>query len=510
MHAGESGNGPPIGERPVARAGIFPWLPWPLRVMACWTTPIRAERLASLRIGAALFLLLDVLTSYWPNREVFFGPDSLGTFDQYEWYGQRDRHWWSLLRGPGDDLNFTLALFGALGLAVWMVLDARGRFLARDANPPRPSPWVVGGFVLLSAYALSGFWARVLRAEDLAPDSALYRWLWLAPLFLTALAILFWMAEAWVTYRPAAPRDGPARTHGYFAAWYIAAWVVFPLLTLAGYLLREQRWTTPNDGDWVRSLLEPWLFNHDMVAAGLIVWIAALVLLLIGFQTRPAAVVVWAMSASFANVQPHIDNAGDTIRGILLLYVMLCPCGAAWSVDRLLARRPRDAAVFVSPWPVCLLFIQLSLIYFMNGAYKVLTPEWRSGETLYYVLNDLTLTRFSYAQLHISFGMAQILTLTVLTWELTFPILAFWRYTRVLALIFGVGFHLGIGLSMDLGFFVPYALCIYLPLLPWEKVADWGRRDPVLPPSGPSPENPTRNGEVAQMPPDSPTGKVHV
>jgi hypothetical protein len=31
-------------------------------------------------------------------------------------------------------------------------------------------------------------------------------------------------------------------------------------------------------------------------------------------------------------------------------------------------------------------------------------------------------------------------------------------------------FHIGIGVSMELGNFAPYVLTMYLPLLPWERV----------------------------------------
>jgi hypothetical protein len=41
---------------------------------------------------------------------------------------------------------------------------------------------------------------------------------------------------------------------------------------------------------------------------------------------------------------------------------------------------------------------------------------------------------------------------------------------------FGVLFHLGIYLTMELGNFVPYALTLYLPLVPWESL---GKRERV-------------------------------
>ena len=88
------------------------------------------------------------------------------------------------------------------------------------------------------------------------------------------------------------------------------------------------------------------------------------------------------------------------------------------------------------------------------------------------------------------------MTWTVLGWEVSLPflliadaILTRWskrlfrgkekllaflslRPLRFVTLCFGVLFHLGIWISMELGFSAPYMICMYLPLLPWEKLAD--------------------------------------
>jgi hypothetical protein len=45
------------------------------------------------------------------------------------------------------------------------------------------------------------------------------------------------------------------------------------------------------------------------------------------------------------------------------------------------------------------------------------------------------------------------------------------RNIPAIALVFGVFFHIGIGLSMELGFFAPYVLCLYIPLLPAERLS---------------------------------------
>ena len=54
---------------------------------------------------------------------------------------------------------------------------------------------------------------------------------------------------------------------------------------------------------------------------------------------------------------------------------MLCPCGAAWSLDSWLRRargRGPGERLYVHPWPLCLLFVQMAMIYFYNGVHKLL------------------------------------------------------------------------------------------------------------------------------------------
>jgi hypothetical protein len=93
-------------------------------------------------------------------------------------------------------------------------------------------------------------------------------------------------------------------------------------------------------------------------------------------------------------------------------------------------------------------------------------------------MHDLAWTRFSYSQLPLPPGALQVLTWTTLIWELGFPLWLAMPMTRTLALWMGVGFHLGTGTFLQLGPFPLYMICLYLPLVPWERYVDaWrGRR----------------------------------
>ncbi len=276
------------------------------------------------------------------------------------------------------------------------------------------------------------------------------RW-WTAPVAAERLAALriglaaVLLADLLLTYLPG--------LHDFFGADALGGPDLF------GYLCQAPHW------NW--SLLAGVREPH-LLSAALYVWIAATVGLLVGFQTRLCAAVVWVLSVSFANLNAYIDNAGDQVRGIVLLYLLLSPCGAVWSVDAWLRRR-QPQAVCVYPWPLRLLWLQLVLIYFCNGLYKVSGRDWLQGNSLYYVLADLSLARVSYAQFPVPLFLMRLGTWVVLAWELGFPLWVALPWTRRPALWFGVAFHLGIWLLMEIGGFAPYMLTLYLPLLPWER-----------------------------------------
>jgi hypothetical protein len=288
----------------------------------------------------------------------------------------------------------------------------------------------------------------------------LSRWRWwavpvpaerLAALRIGLAAVLLW--DLLTTYLP--------HVQDYFAPDSLGGAVMF------GYLRNF-----PNRWNW--SVLAG-LQDAAELRWVVLGWLAATVCLLLGLRARLAAAVVWVLSVSFANLNEYIDNAGDQIRGIALFYLMLSPCGAAWSLDSWWRRRRgREAGpVQVYPWALRLLFVQMALIYCLNGLYKLSGADWRSGESLYYVLGDLTLTRVSYAQFPVPYRLTQVFSWVVVVWEAGFPLWVALPWTRRAALCFGVAFHLGILLTMELGGFVPYMLVLYLPLLPWER---WLRR----------------------------------
>ncbi len=453
-NAEETSPGPAQAEREVV--GIQPWLPWPFAAWGWWTEPVRAERLALLRIGVALALLVDLLLNYVPDTFAFFGKGGLGDPANFDWRFQTHRLTWSLLRGVGDPTNVYLSLAIWIAATLWIVGNSVSWLLLLQKNPPSPDRTGIALWTWSAAYVgyIAGLWSNMVSASEIGPLA------WVMPLVGFSISCLFHTLDIAARLRDSAQR----------IPWLRLVFTLALTMTLTGLGFALTQAETIDKTTWWVRLLGSWQDDANLLWTAMFLWLAAAVMLLLGFWTRLAAVLTWVLSMSFANANPNLDNAGDTIRAILLFYLMLCPCGAVWSIDSLWTGPTRKQGnIFVHPWPIRLIFMQMIFIYFMNGVYKLMGPHWLDGQSLFWVLGDVVLTRFSPYMLQIPLWLASVMTWTVLAWEVTFPVLILWKWSRRAALVMGVLFHLGIFATMELGGFVPYALCMYLPLIPWRK-----------------------------------------
>lgn len=216
-------------------------------------------------------------------------------------------------------------------------------------------------------------------------------------------------------------------------------------------------------------------------------WVAAAVGLLVGWHTRIMNCLAWFLAMTFVDRNPALSSGSDDVLKAALFLLLLSPSGLAFSLDaRRLRRKGRlpPGPAFTPAWPVRVLQIQLCILYLTTGLAKLRTegvndPTWWRGTSIHYVLNYVIMTRWSYAQLPLPFWITRIMTYVSVGWEVLFTPLVLFRWTRKWVLWFGVAFHLGIWLTLEVGWFSFYTLSLYGV---WVPCTFWRRWRPMTPP----------------------------
>jgi hypothetical protein len=228
----------------------------------------------------------------------------------------------------------------------------------------------------------------------------------------------------------------------------------------------------------LRWLPDSW--GPQAVAA---VWVVAAVGLLIGYRPLLTGLICWVCAVSVWNINQWVANGGDQLRNSLLLMVALSWSGAVWGVQSV-RRGAGGGPVFVPGWPLRVLLVQLCCLYVFSGVYKLLSPDWRSGYVMYYVNHDLIWSMAPRLTAWPSVTVHRLSTWVTLVWELGFPLLIAWRWTRAATLCLGVVFHLVTFLTLEIGAFGPYSLAFYAIFLPCERFGKNRTSPGILLPGG--------------------------
>ncbi len=222
--------------------------------------------------------------------------------------------------------------------------------------------------------------------------------------------------------------------------------------------------------------LEGWrylLFHYD-AAWHLELWFALSALAafsgLVGFYTRWSVAATLLSMLLFRERGPYITFGADLVLNCVGVLLLFADSGRAWSLDNLRHKgSPRSHAI--EGWPVKAIQLQVALVYLVTGLVKIHTAPWLEGSAVYYALQVGNLLKGNpeFRYLHHHTLMAALNYGTLLT-ELAFPLLAFDRRTRWLALLAGVAMHSGIDLLMSIRFF---SMTMYVGYLAFVRAEDW-------------------------------------
>jgi vitamin K-dependent gamma-carboxylase-like protein len=231
----------------------------------------------------------------------------------------------------------------------------------------------------------------------------------------------------------------------------------------------EFRWVNP----YTYGIFQIWTSDTALVVGWAILLLSA-VALLVGWHSRLAAVLVWVLFLSFVRRNPSVFNFGDDVIGITALILMLSACGAALSLDQRRRSGRFWSAECRSRWPVRLVQVQLSLIYFFSAVAKLRTDEWNEGSAVSFpwrsfhdwailpapgwlAENPVMVNAVTWGTLVLEFALA------ILVWN---PRLRYWLLGA------GVVLHVLIWLTLPVMFFSLAMFVLYLSWAPWQTVRD--------------------------------------
>ncbi len=197
-----------------------------------------------------------------------------------------------------------------------------------------------------------------------------------------------------------------------------------------------------------------WLINSSTV-----MWlahVAALVVfacLTLGLFTRVSSILAFVIAVAYANRLTGALFGLDQINVLLALYLMIGPSGAAYSLDRLIARRRgRDlgpSSRVGATVAIRLLQLHMCIIYLFAGLAKngILWEEgtavWFSVSNLEYQSMDLTwLANYPY--------LVNFFTLATVWWEISYIALVWPRFTRPIVILVAIALHLAIAGGMGI------------------------------------------------------------
>jgi hypothetical protein len=195
--------------------------------------------------------------------------------------------------------------------------------------------------------------------------------------------------------------------------------------------------------------------------------------LTVGLRSRIAAVVVFLGILAFTRRNPLVGNSADELMCTLALLCALAPSGAALSLDRLRAAPGRFWEFPArSPWALRLIQIQLSVVYLSAVFQKVEGELWRNGTAVSYALRIIDIHRFATPEfLTNSLVLSGLLTYGTLALELALGVLVWNRTARPWVMALGISMHIGIDLSILVGFFSFAMIVAYIAFVPAETAS---------------------------------------
>ena len=291
-------------------------------------------------------------------------------------------------------------------------------------------------------------------------------------------------------------------TERWRAFWFAPAPVTDLAVARLLFFLGLTLFYLPHDfsgwGDVSPALIQPiWLFDRFHVpvlgVGGLQVvqwvWKLSLACACIGLYTRTSIACAAVLGTYLLGLGHNFGQTYhfDAILVIAFWILAFSRAGDGWSIDAMRRARREPGARAPEPdgeyrWPVQLILVALSLVFFAAGFAKLRASglEWITSDHLA-ILLDRVQYRISDAEPLLPWGStvaripfaANLMALGTIVFETGYPIALFSRRLRPVMILGGIGLIVGIRVLMGPTF--ENFLLINLFWVPWQRVEDWVR-----------------------------------
>jgi hypothetical protein len=183
--------------------------------------------------------------------------------------------------------------------------------------------------------------------------------------------------------------------------------------------------------------------------------LAVFLCLTLGLFSRTVAVLAFLLAVSYAQrVSPGAFFGLDKINCMLAAYLMLGPCGARYSLDRLRQLRRGDAspAMPSTSANIAIRLIQLHMcvIYLFSALAKLEGENWQAGTAVWWAVANLEYQSLDLTWLANWPVLVALATHVTIFWELSYCFLVWNRFARPLMIWLAVFIHGGIAVAMGM------------------------------------------------------------
>jgi Vitamin K-dependent gamma-carboxylase len=199
--------------------------------------------------------------------------------------------------------------------------------------------------------------------------------------------------------------------------------------------------------NWISSPKVLWIVH--------IVALVVFLLLTLGFFSRVMAILAYLFAVSYANrITPGAYFGLDKVNCMLALYLMVGPCGARYSIDRLWRLKrggPTEVpASTTANLAIRLIQVHMCVIYLFSGIGKLNGVPWVEGEASW-----LSFAMLEYRSIDMTWlgkypKLLNFMTHATVFWELTYCALIWPRLTRPWVLLMALFVHGGIILFLGM------------------------------------------------------------